>query len=115
MCLRCPRSAHFDAVLDQQGHFADDFLNRDEQVWSHPEHSLSFMTEELDTADFTQERADRLTRHAGQLNLLAQKATERADEATRVHALFTKVLKQQTAQHKRLGVTATAGGASDPA
>ena len=44
-----------------------------------------------------------------------RKATERADEATRVHALFTEVLKQHAAQHKKLGVTATAGGASAPA
>jgi hypothetical protein len=100
-----------DGVLDQQAHFAQDFLNRDEQVWSHPEHCLSAKARGLDTADFTRERADRLKRHAGQMNLLALRAKERAEEATRVHAAFTKVLTQQAARHEKPGLTANPGGA----
>jgi hypothetical protein len=96
------RPRDFDAVLDQQAHFAEDFLNRDEQVWSHAEYSLTAKTENLDTAEFTRERANRLKQHAEQMSLLAQKAKERADEASRVHALFTKVLKEQAARHKKL-------------
>ena len=101
----------FDAALDQQAHFAQDFLNRDEQVWSHPEHSLSAKARDLDTADFTGERADRLKRHAERMSLVAQRAKERAEEAARVHAVFTKVLRQQAAEHKEAGLTANSGGA----
>jgi hypothetical protein len=36
------------------------------------------------------------------MSLLSQKAKERADEASHVHAVFTKVLKQQAARHKKL-------------
>jgi hypothetical protein len=105
------RPGDFDAVLDQQAHFVQDFLNRDEQVWSHPEHCLSAKARGLDTADFTRERADRLKRHAGQMNLLAQKAKERAEEATRAHAAFMKVIARQAARHKKPGPTAYPGGA----
>jgi hypothetical protein len=108
------RPKDFDAVLDQQAHFVQDFLDRDGQVWSHPDHCLSAKARELDTADFTRERAERLRRHAGQMNLLARKAKERADEAAGVHALFAKVLKQQAAGHKKAGLTATPGKASAP-
>jgi hypothetical protein len=104
------RPKDFDGVLDQQAHFAEDFLNRNDQVWSHPDHSLSAKTQDLDAADFTRERAERLKRHADQMNRLAQKARERADEATRIHAWFEKVLEQQAARHKKLGLTATPGG-----
>jgi hypothetical protein len=104
------RPRDLDAVLDQQASFAEDFLNRDQQVWSHAEHSLSAKAENLDTADFTQERADRLKKHAGQMNLLAQKARERADEATGVRALFVKVLKEEAAKLKKLGRTAYPDG-----
>jgi hypothetical protein len=100
----------FDGVLDQQAPFVQDFLNRDEQVWSHPDHALSAKTQDLDTADFTRERAERLKQHAKQMNLLAQKAKERADEATHIHALFEKVLTQRAARHKKLGLTAIPGG-----
>jgi hypothetical protein len=100
----------FDGVLDQQAHFVQDFLNRDEQVWSHPEHCLYAKARSLDAADFTRERADRLKQHADRMNLLARKAKERADEATHIHAFFEKVLKQQAARHKKLGLTAIPGG-----
>jgi hypothetical protein len=96
----------FDAVLEQQSSFAQDFLNRDEQVWSRREHSLSGMAEGLDTADFTRERADRLKRHADQMNLLARKAKERAEEAAAVHQVFVEVIRKQAAKHRKLGVAA---------
>jgi hypothetical protein len=99
----------FDAVLDQQAHFAEDFLNRNEQVWTHSSHSLSAQAAELHTADFTPERAERLKKHAEQMNLLAQKAKDRAEETTCIHALFEQVLQQQTAKHKKLGSTAKSG------
>jgi hypothetical protein len=109
------RPKDFDAALDQQAHFAQDFLDRDGQVWSRPEHSLAAKARELDTADFTRERAERLRRHAKQMNLLARKAKERADEAAGVRALFARVLKEQAAGHKKAGLTATPGAASAPA
>lgn len=105
----------FDAVLDQQAHFAEDFLNRNDQVWSHAEHSLSAKAKDLDTADFTQERADRLKRHAKVMTLLAQKAKERAEEAMRVHKLFGQVLKELAEKHKKLGSSAPPGGTDDSA
>jgi hypothetical protein len=99
----------FDGVLDQQAHFAQDFLNRNDQVWSHPDHSLSAKAEDLDTADFSQERADRLKRHAGRMHLLAEKARERAEEATRVQALFVQVHQGQAGKRRRVGGRAAAG------
>ncbi len=36
-----------------------------------------------------------------------QKAKERANDATAVHALFAKTLKQQAAREKKLGSQAT--------
>jgi hypothetical protein len=109
------RPKDFDAALDQQAHFAQNFLDRDGQVWSRPEHSLSAKARELDTADFTHERAERLKRHAEQMNRLARMAKERSEEATGVHVLFARVLKQQAARHKKAGLTATPGAASAPA
>jgi hypothetical protein len=94
----------FDAVLEQQASFAQDFLNRDEQVWSRREHSLSGRAEGLDTAEFTRERADRLKRHAEQMNLLAKKAKERAEEAASVHQVFEEVIRKQAAMQKKLGL-----------
>jgi hypothetical protein len=94
----------FDAVLEQQASFAQDFLNRDEHVWSRREHSLSGMAEGLDTAEFTRERADRLKRHADQMNLLARKAKERAEEAAAVHEVFEEVIKEQAAKQKKRGL-----------
>jgi hypothetical protein len=106
----------FDAALDQQAHVAEDFLNRNDRVWAHPESSLSARAAGLDTAGFTRERAHRLQQHADQMNLLAHKAKERAEEAVRVHELFVQVLEQQTAAHKRLGLPAPSGaGAAAPA
>jgi hypothetical protein len=105
----------FDAVLDQQASFAQDFLNRNDQVWSHPEHSLTAKVEDLDTADFTTERAERLKRHAEVMSLLAEKAKERADEAIRVHTVFGQVLKEQAAKHKKLASPGTAGRVDTPA
>jgi hypothetical protein len=99
------RPRDFDAVLDQQAHFAQDFLGRNSQVWSHPEHSLSAKVQDLDTADFTPDRADRLKRHAELMSLLSEKAKMRADEASHVHAGFTKVLKQQAEGQTRPGRT----------
>ncbi len=104
----------FDAVLDQQADFAEDFLSRNDQVWSHPEHALSAKVEDLDAADFTPERANRLTRHAEVMSLLAEKAKERADETTRGHARFAQVLKQQAAQHQILGNPAAPRGTDAP-
>jgi hypothetical protein len=94
----------FDAVLEQQASFAQDFLSRDEQVWSRREHSLSGMAEGLDTAEFTRERADRLKRHAAQMNLLARKAKERAEEAVSVHQVFVEVIRKQAAKQKKPGL-----------
>jgi hypothetical protein len=105
----------FDAVIDQQASFAQDFLNRDDQVWSHPEHSLTARVNDLELADFTKERADRLKRHAEVMSLLAEKAKERADEVTRVHKVFGQVLKERAAKHKKPASPATAGGADVPA
>jgi hypothetical protein len=62
------------------------------------------MAEGLDTAEFTRERADRLKRHAEQMNLLARKAKERAEEAATVHQLFTEVLRKQAPKHKKPGL-----------
>jgi hypothetical protein len=107
------RPRGFDGVLDQQDHFAQDFLNRNDQVWSHPDHSLSAKAEDLDTADFSRERADRLGRHAGRMHLLAERAKERAEEATRVQALFVRVLQEQAGKRRRIGGRAAAGGAPD--
>ena len=64
------------------------------------------MAEGLDTAEFTRERADRLKRHAEQMNLLARKAKERAEEAAAVHQVFVEVIKKQAAKHRKLGVAA---------
>src|SRR5262249_4707130 len=94
----------FDAVLDQQASFAQDFLNRDEQVWSRREHSLSGRAEGLDTAEFTPGRADRLKRHAEQMDLLARKGKERAEEAVAVHQGFEEVIRKQAAKQKKLGL-----------
>ena len=105
----------FDAVLDQQVHFVEDFLSRNEEVWSRQEHSLSGKADDLDTADFTQERADRLKKHAEQMNLLAQKAKERSEEAADVHALFANLLKQEAAKRKKLGLTGTPEQTAVPA
>jgi hypothetical protein len=99
--LARPRT--FDAVLGQQAGFAEDFLNRNEQVWSQAGHSLSAKAEDLDSADFTPERAERLERHAAQLSLLAEKAKERADEAGHVHTLFVRVLREKAGRLKNLG------------
>jgi hypothetical protein len=107
------RPRDFDGVLDQQAHFAEDFLNRNDQVWSHPDHSLSAKVEDLGTADFSQERADRLGRHAERMHLLAEKAKERAEEATRVRALFVRVLQEQAGKRRRVGGRAAAGVAPD--
>jgi hypothetical protein len=105
----------FDAVLDQQGSFAQDFLSRNDKVWSHPEHSLRAKLNALEPADFTTERAGRLKRHAQVMSLLAEKAQERADEAVSVHKVFVRLLKEETARHKQLASPATAGGAEVPA
>jgi hypothetical protein len=93
-------------VLDQQDHFVLDFLDRNDKVWSAPQHSLSAKVVELDTADFNLERADRLKRHAEALSLLARKAQERADEALAIHQRFLQVLKERIAHPKRLGLSA---------
>jgi hypothetical protein len=96
----------FDAVLDQQNYFIRDFLDRNEKVWSDPQHSLSAKVAELGTADFNPERADRLKRHAGALSVLARKAQERADEALAVHHRFLQILEERTAHPKRLALSA---------
>lgn len=97
------RPKDFDAVLDQQARFAEDFLNRNEQVWSHPDHSLSTKAKNMDTTDFTKDRADRLKRHAEVMSSLAAKAKERAEETTRVHGLFVENLKGEAAKSKKIG------------
>ena len=106
---------HRKLVLDQQASFAEDFLNRNEQVWSQQGHSLSAKLEDLDTADVTQERADRLKRHAEVMSLVAEKAKERAGEAMRVHKVFVPVLKEKAAKHKKLGSQAVPDEADAPA
>jgi hypothetical protein len=98
--LARPRS--FDAVLDQQDHFVRDFLSRNEEVWTHAQHSLSAKLGDFDTEDFTQERANRLQQHADKMALLAEKVKERADEAMEIHKLFVEVLKEQADGQKRL-------------
>jgi hypothetical protein len=109
------RPRDFDAVLDQQADFARDFLSRDAQVWSHPGHSLSAKAGDLDPADVTPERRDLLKEHARLLTLLAERAKERADEATRTHDYLTQVLEQQDARCQKLGGPATASRAESPA
>jgi hypothetical protein len=103
----------FDAVLDQQANFIKDFCARNDQVWTHQEHSLSAKVENLNGDQFTQERANRLKQHADQLGLLAQKAKERADEALGVHKLFVQVLQQQAGKVKKLGRSATVDDAAE--
>ena len=98
--LAVPRN--FDAVLNQQDSFVLDFLNRNDQVWAHEQHSLSARTREMDTADFTIERADRLKHHAESMVLLARKAQERADEATKVHQAFLEIIKKRDSPLKRI-------------
>lgn len=93
----------FDAVVDQQAHFAEDFLNRNDHVWSHPEHGLTAKLENLETADFTQERGKRLKGHVKVMSDLATKAKERADEATHAHAIFVQALKEHAARFSKLG------------
>jgi hypothetical protein len=103
----------FDAVLDQQASFIKDFLSRNDQVWSHEEHFLSAKVEDLTGDQFTQERANRLKQHADQMNLLAQKAKERADEALGVHKLFVQVLRQQAGKVKKLGSSVSVDDAEE--
>jgi hypothetical protein len=107
------RPRDFDGVLDQQAHLAEDFLNRNDQVWSHPNHSLSAKADDLDTADFSQERADRLKRLAERMHLLAERAKERAEEATRLQALFVQVLQEQAGKRRTVGGRIAAGVAPD--
>ncbi len=93
----------FDAVLDQQASFARDFLNRNDQVWSHTDHSLSAKALMLNTTDYTPERVERLKAHAEQMKLLAQKATERAEEASAIHTRFTEALKGRDGKKRKVG------------
>jgi hypothetical protein len=106
----------FDALLDQQDHFARDFLNRNSEVWSHAEHSLSAKAHFVGTEEITKERADRLREHAERLTLLAEKAKERADEAMQLHKRFMDVLEARDANLKKVGCSVSNNAtADDPA
>jgi hypothetical protein len=96
----------FDATLDQQGSFARDFLSRDEQVWAHSEHSLSARVGRMNTSDFTAERMERLRRYAAQMNLVAIKARERADEMKAVRDFFERSIREQETKARTLALPA---------
>jgi hypothetical protein len=108
------RPRDFDAVLDQQASCAREFSDRNDRVWSDPAHSLSAKLEDLDPAGFTQERADRLKRHAEDLAALAEKAQKRAEEARQIHELFLRALKERAAKHKAVGSSAAPDGKDGP-
>ena len=79
-------------------------MSRSSASRSRREHSLSGRAEGLDTAEFTRDRADRLKRHAEQMNLLARKAKERAEEAASLHQIFVEVIRKQAAKQKKLAL-----------
>jgi hypothetical protein len=99
--LAKPRN--FDAVLEQQASFAWDFLNRNDHVWSDPEHGLWGKALILSTTDYTPERVERVKAHAEQMKLLAQKAAERAEEADAIHKRFVEAHKGREGKQRKVG------------
>jgi hypothetical protein len=70
-----------NALVRQQERPIKDFIDRSEEIWEKPEHSLTAEAEKLSIEQITTEEAERIKAHAELLRNLSTKALEHAKDA----------------------------------